>query len=72
MGLSRDAKAGIIVLLFGLAGVILAMIHNGLYDSGVIIDEYVTTSQTITLANIMSITIVIWLLLGVVFAVASR
>lgn len=49
-----------------MVGVVLAFILYGLYTEGVIIDEYVTGS--ITIEEVMAMTIVIWTIIGVVIA----
>jgi len=47
-------------------GVILAFVFYGLYVDGIIIDEYVTGS--ITIEEIMALTILVWTAIGVILA----
>ena len=65
--MDRDVRAGVTVMFCGFAGIILAAIEYTLYEEGVLIDEFVTGS--ITIADLMAITIVIWLIIGVIIAV---
>ena len=65
--LDRDVKAGVTTMLGGFVGIIFAAIEYTLYEEGILIDEFVTGS--ITIADLMAITIVIWLIIGVIIAV---
>jgi len=55
---------GIIVMLFGLAGVVFAFIEKTLYDGGTGVTAL--SNMGLTLTEAMTITIVLWLLVGVV------
>jgi len=55
---------GIIVMLFGLAGVVLAFIEKTLYDGGTGVTAL--SNMGITLTEAMVITIVLSLLVGIV------
>lgn len=68
--MDTDVRAAIYVLGCGLIGIILAAMEKIMYDEGIIIDEFVTGS--ITLPDLMAFTIIIWLIIGVILAVASR
>ena len=68
--MDKDVRAGIIVMFCGFVGIIFAMIEQTLYEKGILFDEFVTGS--ITLADFMALTIIIWLIVGVIIAVASR
>jgi len=58
------AKIGpvIIVMFCGLAGVILAFIEKTLYDNGVLVNALSTMGVTLT--ELMTLTVVLWLLVG--------
>lgn len=62
--------AGVTVLLFGFIGIILAAIEYTLYTEGILIDEFVTGSVTIT--DVMAFTVIAVLIFGVFIAVARR
>jgi len=68
--MDKDVRAGVVAMFCGFVGIILAAIEKTLYDEGIVIDEFVTGS--ITLPDLMALTIIIWLLIGVVFAVSAR
>jgi len=55
-----------ITFICGMIGVILAFVFYGLYVDGIIIDEYVTGS--ITIEEIMALTILVWTAIGVILA----
>jgi len=57
---------GIIVMLCGFAGIIVAFIEKTLYDNGVGVTAL--SNMGVTLTEAMTITIVVWLLLGAVVA----
>lgn len=65
-----DVSRGLIVLLFGLLGVVLAYIEQIAYESGYVINEFITGS--VTIAGVQILTIVVALLIGVIFAVAVK
>ena len=62
------AKIGpaFVLLFFGLAGVVVAFIEKTLYDGGVGVDAL--ANMGVTLTEAMTITIVVWLLVGAVVA----
>lgn len=62
--MNKDMYPGIIVMLFGFAGVILAAIEKAMYDEGLIIDEFITGS--ITLPDVMALTIILWIIIGII------
>ena len=68
--MGRDVASAIIVILFGLGGIVTAGIEEALYDKGVLIDEFITGS--VTIADLMSITVIVWLLVGIIVAVVKR
>lgn len=67
--MDTDIKAALYMLGCGLIGILLAAIEYILYMQGTIIDEFVT--GTITLPEIMAMTIIIWLIIGAVLAVTA-
>lgn len=58
------------VFACGMIGLLFAAIEKGLNDRGILIDEMVT--GTITITDVMTLTIVIWLLIGVMVAMLRR
>ena len=68
--MGSETRTGIIVFCFIMAGVIMAAILETLYTNGIMIDEFIT--GTITISDLMAMTIIIWLLVGVIVAVAKR
>ena len=68
--MNKSVSAGIVVMLMFLGGIVIAFIEHALYTSGILIDEYVT--GTITIGDIMIITIIMFALIGVVIAVAKN
>lgn len=65
----NDINPGIIVMFCGFAGIIVAFIEKVLYDNGTIIDEFIT--GTITITDLMALTIIIWILVGIIIGVAK-
>lgn len=63
---STLAKIGpaVIIMLFGFAGIIIAFIEKTLYDNGTMVTALSTMGVTLTEA--MTLTVVVWLLLGTV------
>lgn len=68
--MDSSARAALIVIACGSLGIMFAAIEQVLYAEGVLIDEIV--SSTATLPDIMAVTIIIWLIIGVALAVAQR
>ena len=52
-----------ITFICGMIGIILAFILYGLNINGIIIDEYISASLTIE--EVMALTIIVWSLIGV-------
>jgi hypothetical protein len=65
--MDRDYVPVVTIFGFGFFGIIMAAIAKVANDEGVIIDEFITGSITIT--DLMAIIIIIFLLAGVVVAV---
>jgi len=68
--MDKDVRVGVVTMAIGFLGVIIAAIENSLYTDGILIDEFITGS--VTIADLMSVTIIIFLIAAVVYAVASR
>lgn len=66
-GLSREVRAGMTVLLMGLLGIIVGGMVYVLYETGIVVDEYITGS--IQVEEVMAIFVLVFLLLGGVIAV---
>jgi hypothetical protein len=67
---SRDFDAMMIVVIMGCLGVILAFIEYVLYSRGILRDEIVTGS--VTISNLMACTVILFLLVGMVLASLRR
>lgn len=67
-----NLRLGLIVLAFMLLGLVVTGIEKVAYDSGYVIDELMQSPSTITLADLMIITMVMFTLLGAVIAVVSN
>lgn len=68
--MDRDVQSAVVVVLFGVGGILTAGFEKALYDKGVLIDEFIT--GTISLPDLMTITIILWLLVGVIVAVMKH
>jgi len=68
--LGRSFMAAATPIITGTIGVIFAMILKVLYDRGIIIDEVI--SDTITLSDLMLATILVFFVFGVVIAALQR
>lgn len=66
MGMGDSIKYFAIVFICGCIGIGLALILYILNAQGILIDEYITGS--ITIENVMALTILIWTLIGVVLS----
>ena len=60
---------GLIVLFCGLAGVVVAFIEKTLYDGGVGVDAL--ANMGVTLTEAMTITVVVWLLVGAIIGLVK-
>lgn len=63
----EDVRRGIVVLCFGVLGVILAAIEQLLIDNGWLLDEYI--AESVTAADLQIVTILLAFLVGVLVAV---
>jgi len=59
-----NVKSGVIVMLFGFAGIVIAFIEKTLYDNGVLVTAL--SNMGVTLAEAMALTIIVWLLVGAI------
>ena len=66
--MDKDVRAGVVTMSCGFIGVILAAIEYTLYNQGILVDEF--TTGTVVISDLMAVTIIIWLLIGVAYAVA--
>lgn len=64
-----DSKApkGSCVLFAGFAGVIYAFIMKSLYDNGILVDEFIGGS--ITMPDLMTMIVILWILIGMIMEV---
>jgi hypothetical protein len=63
-----NVRAGVIVMLFGFAGIIIAFIEKTLYDNGVLVTAL--SNMGVTLAEAMALTIIVWLLVGAIIGLS--
>jgi len=59
---SRE-KAFAIIMLFGIVGIIFAIILQLLYDQSIFVDEYIT--DTLTLREFQFVVFLIWEIMGI-------
>lgn len=64
-----DMKTTLIIVVCGVLGVVNAMVFKTLNDKGILISEFLT--GTITITVLMAFTIIVWLFIGVIVAVAT-
>ena len=67
---ASDFDTLVIVLVFGVIGVIVAMLARTMYVREVILDEFITGSITIT--DFMAGVIILFLVIGVVVAAVKK
>lgn len=68
--MDREIKTGLIVFLCILAGIMIAAIEYELNSQGILINEFVT--GTISITDLMAVTIIIWVLVGGIIAVVRQ
>ena len=66
----KDFETLIIILVCGVLGIVNAMIFNTMNTEGIIIDSFV--SGNITILDIMTYTIILWLLVGIIIAAVKK
>ena len=66
----KDFEALVIILVCGVLGIVNAMIFNTMNTEGIIIDSFV--SGNITILDIMTYTIILWLLVGIIIAAVKK
>lgn len=64
MGFSDKITPGLIVMFCGFAGIIFAYIEKTLYDRGVMVTAL--SNMGLTLTELMTLTIIVWLLVGAI------
>ena len=67
---ASDFDTLVIVLVFGVIGVIVAMLCRTLYVREIILDEFIT--GTITITEFMTGVIILFLVIGVVVAAVKK
>lgn len=72
MDLNSDFKVALLALLVGLVGVLVAVLLGVMYANGVLIDEFVTGSETITLTDIQAAVIVLFMVIGGVVGLTAK
>lgn len=68
--MDRDLASGLIVFSCGMIGLLFAAIIQALYTRGILIDEMITGS--ITVPDLQSVIILVWIIVGVLLAVLRR
>ena len=63
----HDFEALLIVVVFGVLGIVLAMILKTLYDRGIVINEFIT-GGSITISSVMALIIIFSLAIGIIVA----
>jgi len=63
----KEFEMMLVILVCAILGVITAMIANLLYTNGIIIDELI--SGTITISDFMFIIFFIWIIVGIIIGV---
>ena len=63
-------KTAVIPFVFGILGVIFSMILKTLYDDGIVVDEMIT--GTITISDLMMMVVVLFFVVGVIIAATRR
>ena len=65
--LDSSAPKGSCVIFGGFAGIVFAFILKALYDGGILIDEFITGS--IVISDLMALTVIVWIMVGIIFEV---
>lgn len=68
--MDKDVRVGIVTMAIGFMGILIAAIVNILNTEGIMVDEFITGSVTIT--DLMSVIVIIFMVCAVVYAVTSR
>lgn len=66
----NDATPGMIILVCGILGFLVAVVEQIAYDREWILNQYITSSSMLPGLQIM--TILVWLLMGGILAAISR
>lgn len=68
--MNNSAKAGLIILVAGIMGLLIAAMQQLAYDNGYLLNEYITTAAQ--LIGLQIVTIVLFLLMGCALAAISQ
>jgi len=68
--MGRNERAFAISMLCGIIGIILAITLQLLNTAGIVIDEFI--SGTITIREVQTIVIIVWIIIGVAVAAAEN
>ncbi len=69
MGIARDLKPGIVLMFMGFAGLVLAAIEYVMNEQGLISAPIATLFGGVSV--IMTVTVILFLLVGAIIAVAT-
>lgn len=62
--MASKMRGAILIMFFGFGGIILAYIEKTLYDNGTLVTAL--SNMGVTLTELMAITIILWILVGVI------
>jgi len=68
--MDSDVNRALIILVMGALGIIFAAITKHLNDTGILIDEFIT--GTITITDVMIVIILVFFVCGVILAALRR
>lgn len=68
--MDSDVNRALIIMVMGAMGIIFAAVTKHLNDSGILIDEFITGSITIT--DVMTVIILVFFSCGVILAALRR
>lgn len=72
MDVWRDTKDGLIALVIVCVGILFAVVMQVMYDRGILIDEFVTGSETITLIDIQAAIIIMFFIFAAIYVALKR
>ena len=69
-----DSKAprGSCVICAGAIGIFMAYILNRLYSLGIFVDSFLATMPGTTISDFMAITVILWVIVGILFEVTRK
>lgn len=68
--MKRDYETPFIVVICSVIGIVLSQIIRTLYNAGVVLDEFITDSITIT--DVMLVVVILWFIIGVIISILRR